>query len=73
MYAGFTPEEVGTMEALLLRTLRNLEEHDLDVIRSADFIVAMGPGGGAQGGRIVAFGTPEEIKANGESVTGKYL
>ena len=48
-------------------------EHDLDVIRSADFIVDMGPGGGAQGGRIVAFGTPEEIKANGESVTGKYL
>ncbi len=48
-------------------------EHDLDVIRSADYIVDMGPGGGAQGGRIVACGTPDEIKANGESVTGKYL
>jgi excinuclease ABC subunit A len=48
-------------------------EHDLDVIRNADYIVDMGPGGGAQGGRIVAYGTPDEIKANSESVTGKYL
>ena len=48
-------------------------EHDLDVIRSADYIVDMGPGGGEQGGRIVACGTPDEIKANRDSVTGKYL
>ena len=48
-------------------------EHDLNVIRSADYIVDMGPGGGNQGGRIVAAGTPEEIKNNPDSVTGRYL
>ena len=48
-------------------------EHDLDVIRSADYIVDMGPGGGKEGGQIVASGTLEEIKANENSVTGKYL
>ena len=48
-------------------------EHDLDVIRSADWIIDMGPGGGEQGGRIVACGTPEEIKACAQSVTGRYL
>ena len=48
-------------------------EHDLDVIRSADWIVDMGPGGGLQGGRIVASGTPAEIAANPDSVTGRYL
>ena len=48
-------------------------EHDLDVIRSADYVVDMGPGGGEMGGRIVACGTPEEIRRNPESVTGRYL
>ena len=48
-------------------------EHDLDVIRNADYIIDMGPGGGEQGGRIVACGTPEEIKNVKESVTGRYL
>ena len=48
-------------------------EHDLDVIRSADYIVDMGPGGGWQGGRIVAAGTPDEVKKNKNSVTGRYL
>ena len=48
-------------------------EHDLDVIRSADYIVDMGPGGGRDGGRVVARGTPEEIRANEQSVTGRYL
>ena len=48
-------------------------EHDLDVIRSADYIVDMGPGGGKQGGRIVATGTPAEVAANKESVTGRYI
>ena len=48
-------------------------EHDLDVIRNADYIVDMGPGGGAAGGRIVAAGTPEEIRQDPESVTGRYL
>ena len=48
-------------------------EHDLDVIRSADYIVDMGPGGGMEGGQIVAVGTPEEIKKNEKSITGRYL
>ena len=48
-------------------------EHDLDVIRGADYIVDMGPGGGEAGGRIVAAGIPEEIRQNPESVTGRYL
>ncbi len=48
-------------------------EHDLDVIRNADYIVDMGPGGGKDGGRIVGCGTPEEIKENTESITGRFL
>ena len=48
-------------------------EHDLDVIRNADYVIDMGPGGGDAGGRIVAVGTPEEIRKNTDSVTGKYL
>ena len=48
-------------------------EHDLDVIRSADYVIDMGPGGGESGGRIVTAGTPEEIKTNAQSVTGRYL
>ena len=48
-------------------------EHDLDVIRNADYIIDMGPGGGEAGGKIVASGTPEEIKENENSITGRYL
>ena len=48
-------------------------EHDLDVIRNGDFIIDMGPGGGEAGGQIVAVGTPEEIKKNPDSITGRYL
>ncbi len=48
-------------------------EHDLDVIRNADYVIDMGPGGGDAGGRIVACGTPEEIRKNKSSVTGRYL
>lgn len=48
-------------------------EHDLDVIRNADYVVDMGSGGGEDGGRIVAAGTPEEIQTVKESVTGRYL
>ena len=48
-------------------------EHDLDVIRSADYIVDMGPGGGEDGGRIVAAGTPEDIRRAPQSVTGRFL
>ena len=48
-------------------------EHDLDVIRNADYIVDMGPGGGALGGRIVCAGTPEQVAACPESATGRYI
>ena len=48
-------------------------EHDLDVIRNADFVIDMGPGGGEDGGRIVAAGTSQEIKGNKDSLTGRYL
>lgn len=48
-------------------------EHDLDVIRNADYVIDMGPGGGAEGGRIVAHGTPEEICECKDSKTGYYL
>lgn len=48
-------------------------EHDLDVIRNADYIVDMGPGGGEEGGRIVVAGTPEQVSACPGSVTGKYI
>ena len=48
-------------------------EHDLDVIANADWVIDMGPGGGESGGRIVATGTPEQIAADANSVTGRYL
>ena len=48
-------------------------EHDLDVIRNADYVIDMGPGGGDAGGRIVACGTPQEIRENGDSITGRYM
>ena len=48
-------------------------EHDLDFIRNADYVIDLGPGGGQAGGRIVACGTPEQIAANPDSVTGRYL
>ena len=62
-----------------LRHLRNLGnsvivvEHDEDMIRSADYILDMGPGAGVHGGEVVAFGTPEEILGNPDSLTGQYL
>ena len=48
-------------------------EHDLDVIQNADYVIDMGPGGGEAGGRIVASGTPQEIRKNENSITGRYL
>lgn len=48
-------------------------EHDLDLIRNADYVIDMGPGGGEEGGRIVACGTPREIRACPESVTGRFI
>lgn len=48
-------------------------EHDLDVIRSADYVIDMGPGSGEVGGEIVAARTPEEVRSSSRSITGKYL
>ena len=48
-------------------------EHNLDVIKTADWIIDLGPGGGEYGGKIIAEGTPEQIIKNKKSVTGKYL
>ena len=48
-------------------------EHDLDVIRNADYLIDMGPGGGESGGRVVAAGTPDEVAACADSLTGRYL
>ena len=48
-------------------------EHDLDVIRNADYIIDMGPGGGEAGGTVVALGTPEEIAENKDSITGRFI
>ena len=67
---------------LLLKVLRQLVdagntmvviEHNLDVIKTADWVIDMGPQGGSGGGQVVATGTPEEIALNPESVTGRYL
>ena len=48
-------------------------EHNLDVIKTADWIIDMGPEGGADGGKIIAEGTPEKIAENKQSYTGKFL
>ena len=48
-------------------------EHNLDVIKNADWIIDLGPGAGDKGGRIVAVGAPEDIVANKKSATGEYL
>jgi len=48
-------------------------EHNLDVIKTADYIIDLGPEGGERGGKIVAKGTPEEVVRNKASITGKYL
>lgn len=48
-------------------------EHDLDLIANADYVIDMGPGGGEQGGRIVACGTPEQVARSPQSLTARYL
>ena len=75
---GLHPLDVRTLIGVFQTLIENgatviVIEHDLDVIHSADHIIDMGPGGGEAGGRIVAAGTPEEIKNNKESITGRYL
>ncbi len=75
---GLHPLDVQTLLEVFRRLTDNgatviVIEHDLDVIRNADYCIDMGPGGGIHGGRIVAVGTPDEIVGNEESVTGRYL
>jgi excinuclease ABC subunit A len=48
-------------------------EHNLDVVKSADFVIDLGPEGGVGGGRVVAAGTPEEVAENDASATGRFL
>ena len=75
---GLHPLDVRTLLGIFRTLIENgatviVIEHDLDVIRNADYIIDMGPGGGAAGGRIVAAGTPEEVRRTPESVTGRYI
>lgn len=75
---GLHPLDVRTLLGIFQTLMANgatviVIEHDLDVIRSADYIIDMGPGGGADGGRIVAAGTPDQIKACPQSSTGKFI
>ena len=75
---GLHPLDVRTLLSVFRKLISQgatviVIEHDLDVIRSADYIIDMGPGGGESGGRVVAAGTPDEIKACAQSLTGMYL
>ena len=75
---GLHPLDVQTLLGVFQRLIENgatvvVIEHDLDVIRNADYIVDMGPGGGAAGGTIVACGTPEQVKQTPASITGRYI
>ena len=75
---GLHPLDVETLMGVFRHLIDNgatviVIEHDLDVIRKADYVVDMGPGGGMDGGRVVACGAPEEIAACPDSLTGRYL
>ncbi len=75
---GLHPLDVKTLLNVFDTLIQNgatvvVIEHDLDVIRNADYIIDMGPGGGDQGGTIVATGTPAEIKGCKQSITGRFI
>lgn len=75
---GLHPLDVRSLLGVFQRLIENNAtviaiEHDLDVIGNADYVVDMGPGGGKDGGRIVAAGSPEEISLSPDSFTGQYL
>ena len=75
---GLHPRDVETLLGVFERLVKQgatvvVVEHDLDFIANADYVIDMGPHGGKGGGRIVACGTPAEIAANPESITGRYL
>ncbi|MCH4209620.1 excinuclease ABC subunit UvrA [Bifidobacterium sp.] len=75
---GLHPLDVRTLIRVLQRLIEGgatviFIEHDLDMIANADYVIDMGPGGGQEGGRVVAVGTPDEIARDRHSVTGRYL
>lgn len=75
---GLHPLDVRTLLDVFQRLIDSgatviVIDHDLDVIRNADYIIDMGPGGGTEGGTVVACGTPAQIKAAPASVTGKFI
>ena len=75
---GLHPQDVRTLLHVFQTLIDHgatvvVIEHDLDVIKNADYIIDMGPGGGKEGGRIVACGAPDEIKQIDESITGQYI
>lgn len=75
---GLHPLDVRTLLDVFQRLIDSgatviVIEHDLDVIRNADYIIDMGPGGGNEGGTVVACGTPAQIKTAPASVTGKFI
>ncbi|MCI8469388.1 MAG: excinuclease ABC subunit UvrA, partial [Eggerthellaceae bacterium] len=75
---GLHPLDVETLIAVLQRLIDHgatvvVIEHDLDMVANADYVIDLGPGGGEQGGRIVAEGTPAQVAADPASVTGRFL
>ena len=75
---GLHPLDVRTLLSVFQTLIEHgatvaVIEHDLDVIRNADYVIDMGPGGGEAGGQVVAAGTPEELAKNPNSITGRYL
>ena len=75
---GLHPLDVQSLLGVFQKLIENkatviVIEHDLDVIKNADYIIDMGPGGGKDGGTVVAAGTPDEIADCSNSITGKYL
>ena len=75
---GLHPLDVRTLISVLQTLLDNgatvvVIEHDTDIIRNADHIIDMGPGGGEDGGKIVASGSVEDIRNCSDSVTGRYI
>ena len=75
---GLHPKDVETLLKVFATLIDNgatviVIEHDLDVIRSADYLIDMGPEGGDRGGTVIAKGTPEEVAGQEISYTGRYL
>lgn len=75
---GLHPHDVEVLLRVLQRLIDKgatviVIEHDLDMIANSDYVIDLGPGGGEAGGKVVATGTPEDIAANPQSITGKYL